>query len=157
MPPLIAIDGAKLALVVGPFIPDADATLLQPFHIGVAAQEPEQLIDDGFEMQLLRREERKALREAKAQLPAEHRERAGARTVGFTGAMREHVVEQVQIGAFAHRVIEPTRSEALLKRSAGSLASMRSSSGWCAASASGSFGTGAVTCMRISSAGPAEA
>src|ERR671925_384093 len=46
------------------------------------------------------------------------------------------------------------RSAALWKRSLGSLASMRSRSGWCTASDSGRRGTGAITCMRMRSAGP---
>src|SRR3546814_6848739 len=45
-PPLLAVDGAKLAVAGGPFIPDADLVFLKIAHVGVAVQEPEQLVDD---------------------------------------------------------------------------------------------------------------
>jgi hypothetical protein len=38
--PLIAVHRPQLAVLVGPLVPDADAAFLQPFHVGVAAQEP---------------------------------------------------------------------------------------------------------------------
>ena len=38
--PLLAIDGTKFTRFIGTLIPDTYALLLQPFHIGVAAQEP---------------------------------------------------------------------------------------------------------------------
>src|SRR3546814_7752248 len=43
-PPLLAVDGAKLAVAGGPFIPDADLVFLKIAHVGVAVQEPEQQI-----------------------------------------------------------------------------------------------------------------
>src|SRR3546814_10120525 len=44
-PPLLAVDGAKLAVAGGPFIPDADLVFLKIAHVGVAVQEPEQIVD----------------------------------------------------------------------------------------------------------------
>ena len=41
--PLHAVDRAELAVLVGPLVPDRDAVLLQPAHVRVAAQEPEEL------------------------------------------------------------------------------------------------------------------
>src|SRR3989442_11067802 len=154
--PLVAVDRAELAALVGPFVPDRDAALLEPFHVGVAAQEPEQLVDDGFEVQLFRRQEREARSEREAQLPAEQRERASAGAVGLARAMVEHLRQQIEVVALAHSVIEPTRSDALWKRSFGSLASILSRSGWCAAGVSGRRGTGAMRCMRMRSTGPAD-
>src|SRR3989442_1075424 len=146
----------EFAALVGPFVPDRDAALLEPFHVGVAAQEPQQLVDDGFEVQLFRRQEREALVQREAQLPAEQRERAGAGAVGLARAMVEHLRQQIEVVALAHSVIEPTRSDALWKRSFGSLASILSRSGWCAAGVSGRRGTGAMRCMRMRSTGPAD-
>ena len=44
---------AELAIRAGPFVPDADAPILQPAHIGLAAQEPQKFDDDRLQMQLL--------------------------------------------------------------------------------------------------------
>ena len=57
-----AIDRPEIAVLVRPLVPDLDAALLQPAHIGLAAQEPQQLIDHRFEVDLLGRDQRKALR-----------------------------------------------------------------------------------------------
>src|SRR5438105_3826802 len=149
----IQVGVAERAALVGPFVPDADAALLEPSYVGVAAQEPQQLVEDRLEVQLLRREQREALVEREAQLPSEHRQRAGAGAIGLARAVLEHFLQQIEIVALAHSMIVAQRSEALWKRSSGCLASSLSSSGWCAASASGSFGGGAVTCMRMRPAG----
>src|SRR4051812_36077527 len=84
-------------MLVGPLVPDRYAALLQPFHVGVAAQEPEQLVDDGFEMQLLGRQQRKAVAQAEAHLAAEHRARAGAGAVGLERAALEQLLQQIEI------------------------------------------------------------
>src|ERR1700712_2603782 len=39
--PLLTVDRAELARLVGPLVPDRDPALLQPAHIGVATQEPQ--------------------------------------------------------------------------------------------------------------------
>ena len=77
--PLIAVDRPKLAVGVGPFVPDRDAGLLQRAHVGLAAQEPEELVDDRLRVHLLRRQQRKSLGQREAHLVAEHRERARCR------------------------------------------------------------------------------
>ena len=79
--PLLAIDWAKLAVGVGPFIPDADTALLQPAHIGVAAQKPKEFKDDRFLVQLLGGQQGEALGQIKAHLAAKDAQRAGAGTV----------------------------------------------------------------------------
>src|SRR5689334_7790425 len=153
--PLVAVDRAEVAAFVGPFVPDGDAVVLEPLYVGVAAQEPEEFVDDALQVQLLGGEQREALGEPEAQLPAEDRDGAGAGSVGLARAVGEDVVQQVQVLPFAHNVIVAQSSAALWNLSSGSFASMRPSSGWCMASDSGSLGTGAETCMRIRSAGPA--
>ena len=95
--PLMAIDRAEFAIGVGPFVPDGDAAFLQPAHIGVAAEEPEQLVDDGLHMQLLGGDQRKAVREIEAHLVAEDRKRAGAGAVAFFHARLEHRLHEVVI------------------------------------------------------------
>ena len=59
--PLLAVDRAEVAVLVGPFVPDGDAVLVEIVDVGVAAQEPQQLVDDGLQMQLLGGDQRKAV------------------------------------------------------------------------------------------------
>ena len=96
--PLAAIDRAEISIVVRPFVPDLDAALLQPAHICLATYEPQQLINDGLEMQLLGRQQRKALRKIEAHLVAEERARAGTGAVRLVGAGFENIGEEFQIG-----------------------------------------------------------
>ncbi len=73
--PLRAVNPAEITLLVGPFIPDRDSLLLEVADVRVAAQKPEQLVNDRFEMQLFRREEREAVAQIEAGLGAENRKR----------------------------------------------------------------------------------
>ena len=132
MPPLVAVDRAELAVLVGPFVPDGNAALLQPLHVGVAAQEPKELVEDGLEVQLLRREQRKRGVELEAKLPAEDRPRAGAGAVGLARAALEHFGEQIEVLLFfaIHTAIRPKSSRAVWNRSSGFLASSRSITPW---------------------------
>src|SRR5437660_5026191 len=104
VPPLVAVHRSQLAALVRPFVPDADAALLQPLHVGLATQEPQQLVDDRFQVQLLRRQQREARVEREAQLPAEDRERAGAGAIGLARAALEYLGEEIEVLAFAHRM-----------------------------------------------------
>src|SRR5687767_4342966 len=97
MPPLVAINRAELARLVGPFVPDGDAALLQPAHVRLAAQEPQKLVQDGLEVQLLRGEERKARFQAETQLSPEYGQRAGSGAIGLVRAALEHVGDEVEV------------------------------------------------------------
>jgi hypothetical protein len=57
--PLVAVDRSEIAVGISPLVPDADAVLLQEARIGLAAKEPEELVDDGLQVQLLRGQQRK--------------------------------------------------------------------------------------------------
>ena len=85
-------------MFVGPFVPDRDAVFLQVADIGIALQEPQKFVDDGTQVALLGGDEREAVGEVVARLPAEHRQGAGAGAVVFAGAMFEHMAHQVEIG-----------------------------------------------------------
>src|SRR5262245_502590 len=93
----MAIDRPEVAALVGPFVPDRDAVLVEIFDVGVAGQEPKQLVDDRLEMQLLGGDERKALGEIKAHLMPEHRQRAGAGAVTLLRTVGEDPLHQVVI------------------------------------------------------------
>jgi hypothetical protein len=95
--PLLAVDRPQVAVLVGPLVPDLAAVVLQVLHIGVAAQEPQQLDDDRAQVQLLGGQDREALGQVKADLPAEHPQRAGAGAVAALDAVLQDVGEQVQV------------------------------------------------------------
>src|SRR3954451_11161242 len=156
--PLVAVDRPELSHRVGPLVPDRHASLLQPLHIGVAAQEPQQLVDDGFEMQLFRRQQREGGLEPEAQLPAEHRQRAGPGAVALARAVGKHFGEQVEILLLfrVHGEIRRATAPADWNRASRFLASRPSSRPWCSARWAGSLGTGAFTCMLTTLAGLAE-
>ena len=61
----MTIDRPQVAALVGPIIPNAHAVLLQVFDVGVAGQEPKQLVYDRFQMQFLGREQGKPSSSAK--------------------------------------------------------------------------------------------
>lgn len=92
--PLAAIDGAKVAVRIGPFIPDADAVFLEVTDVGIALQEPQKFVDDGFEMQLLGGDQREAIGQRVAALQAEMADGAGARAVGRGGALGKDGAER---------------------------------------------------------------
>ena len=95
--PLRAIDRAEIALLIGPFVPDGYAMVAQILDIGVAAQEPQQLMDDGAQMQLLGGDQRKTAREIEAHLMAEDRKRAGSGAVVLADAVVAHMAHEVEI------------------------------------------------------------
>src|SRR5436190_15913418 len=75
--PLRAVDAAEISVSVGPFIPNRDAVFVQVAHVRFAAEKPEQLVTDRFEMELLRGEEGKSRAcgtQIETRLRAEHRE-----------------------------------------------------------------------------------
>src|SRR5690606_29210724 len=95
--PLPTVHGTKVAVLVSPFVPDADAIVLQVLDVRIAAEEPQQLVDDRAQVQLLRRDERKAFGEVEAHLVAEHAQRAGAGAIFLARAFREDAAHQVEV------------------------------------------------------------
>ena len=98
--PLLAVDRAELAGVgVGPFVPDADAVLLEVADVGVAAEEPEQFVDDRAEVEFFGGEAGEAGVgvEVEAHLVAEDGPGAGAGAVGLVDAVVEDVLEQLEV------------------------------------------------------------
>jgi len=69
------------------------AVLLQIAHVGIPVQEPQQLVDDGPQVQLLGGQQRKTRRQVEAHLVAEDRERARARPVLPGRAVVEDVLQ----------------------------------------------------------------
>ena len=102
-PPLRTIDRTEFAIGIGPLVPNAHAVFLQITDVGVAAQQPQQFMDDGFGMQLLGGQQRKAGGQIETHLPTEHRARAGAGAITLVVAMFKHMAHQIEVllhGAF---------------------------------------------------------
>src|SRR5207302_5589418 len=98
--PLRAVDAAEIAIFVRPFIPDRDAMFTQKTYVRLAAQEPEQLVNDRFKMELLRGEERKIFPQIEPRLRAENGNRPDARAIRARLAALEHQAEEIVV--FAH-------------------------------------------------------
>src|SRR5699024_5698325 len=106
--PLRAVDGPEIAVPVGPFVPDGHVPLLQPAHVGVPAQEPQQLEDDRTGVHPLGGEQREALREVVADLLAEQAAGPGAGAVALGVAGLQHLAQEVLVrGGDRHRLIAP--------------------------------------------------
>jgi hypothetical protein len=71
--------------------------LLQVPGVGLAFEEPQQLVQDRLEMDFLGGEQRKARIQVEAQLRAEYGKSAGAGAVALLGAVRQHMLHQVEI------------------------------------------------------------
>jgi hypothetical protein len=95
--PLMPVDRAKLAVLVGPFVPDANAVLLQGADVGVALQEPQQFVDDRPQVQLLGGQQRKTSLEVETHLPAEHRTCAGSGSICLAVAMFQDMAHQFEV------------------------------------------------------------
>ena len=88
---------AQVAVRVGPFVPDAHTVLLQIFHIGVAFEKPQQLVDNRFEVQLLGGEQGEPVVQVESHLIAEYAMGTRARAVLFEDTVVEHMLQQVEI------------------------------------------------------------
>ena len=75
-----------------PIIPNSDSVLAEVANVGVARNEPNQLVQNALEVQLFSRHHREALGQIKAHLVAKHTAGSGACAVGFVDALAEHAV-----------------------------------------------------------------
>ena len=105
--PLLAVDGPKVAAGVGPFVPDGDAMLLEIGDVGVAVQEPDKLVHDRLQVQLLGGDQGKALVQVEANLPSKQRADAGAGAVALDRAVIQGVAHEIEIGAHRGDPREP--------------------------------------------------
>src|SRR4029450_8470495 len=108
--PLRSIHAAEVTVFVSPFIPNGDTVLVEIVNVCVAAQEPEQLVDDRFDVQLLgceQRESRSVGTQIKARLAAEDRQRPGAGAIGARLTVLEHESEKIVVLPHAKKFIPP--------------------------------------------------
>ena len=97
-PPLHAVHRSQFAGGIRPLVPDRDSLLLQPPHIRLAAEEPQQLVGHRLEVHPLRGDQREPLRQVEPQLPPEDAGGARSRPVGLVRAVLEHVAQQILVG-----------------------------------------------------------
>ena len=95
--PLRAIDATEIAIGIGPFIPNSHAVLIQIFDVRVSSKEPEQFVNDRFEMEFFGGESGKTILERKASLGAEDGISSGASAVGLEFAVVQNQAEQIEI------------------------------------------------------------
>ena len=95
--PLRAVNASQAAILVRPFVPDGHAVVVKVFDVRVAAQKPEQFINDGLGVDLLRGEQRKRFAQRTTDLRAEDGIRARAGAVGLEPAVFEDVPQQIEI------------------------------------------------------------
>ena len=103
--PLGAVDAAEVAVFVGPFIPDADFVFVEVSGVGVAFEKPEQLVDNGAQVQFLGRQAGEAFAQVEARLGSEDGIGAGAGAVAAELAVVEYVLEQVEILLHGKRAV----------------------------------------------------
>jgi hypothetical protein len=96
-PPLFAINRAKLAFVISPFIPDGNMILVEILNVRLTAQKPQQLVNNRSQVKLFRRHERKPIGQVEPHLIAENTACAGAGAVALGNAVIEDVLQQVEI------------------------------------------------------------
>jgi hypothetical protein len=95
--PLLAIDRTQIAVFIRPFVPDAHLVFLQIADIPVAAQKPQQFVNDRAQMQLLGGEHWEIFPQIKPGLRAKHGIRARARAVGLELSVIEDVPQQIEV------------------------------------------------------------
>ena len=113
--PLLAVDRTEISVRVGPLVPDGNAVRLEISDVGVAPQKPDELAHDRLEMKPLGCDERKALGEIEAKLPAEQRTHAGPCAVRLDGAAIERLAHEVEIGLHGRRSFSPNRPQPLYR------------------------------------------
>ena len=107
--PLMAVDRPQVPVLVRPLVPDGHAVVLEILDVGIPGDEPEELVDDRFEVDLLGGQQREAGAEVEAHLVAEHALRAHTGAVRLHRAVRADMSEQIQV-LFHNRHARPDRA-----------------------------------------------
>ena len=93
--PLHAVNGAEVAVFARPFVPDGHIAFFEPVVVAGASQEPEQLLNDGSQVNFFCRDQREAFIQVKPHLVAKHALGARASAVGFGNAVLVHVLHEI--------------------------------------------------------------
>ena len=101
----MAVNRAQIAFFVGPFVPDGDAVVLEVADVGVAGDEPEEFVNDGFQVHFLGGQKGESLFQVEAHLIAEHALRAGSGPVAFQDAVCADMAEKVKVLLHTTKVV----------------------------------------------------
>jgi len=93
--PLHAIHGAKITVFACPFVPDGDVAFFEPVVVARTRQKPQQLLDDGAQVNLFGGDQRKTFVQVKAHLVTKHAFGTRASAVCFGNAVAIHVLHEV--------------------------------------------------------------
>lgn len=91
--PLTTVDVGKIAVFIGPFVPDMNVVFGQISIVCTSGNEPKQFVDDALPIDLLRRKKRKTLGKIKAHLTPKDRTGAYARPIHAIYAILFHVTQ----------------------------------------------------------------
>ncbi len=105
--PLFPVHRPQVASLVGPCVPDRDAMLGEVPGVGVAGNEPQQLMENGSSVQLLGGHHGESLGEIESHLMAKHAAGSDARPIGLGDAFVEHTLHEVEV--LLHGQIIPRR------------------------------------------------
>jgi hypothetical protein len=100
-PPLLSVDWPEIAIFVGPFVPDGDFVFLEIGNVGVAFEEPKELVDDRAQVKFFGGEARKPVAEVVADLSSEDAERPGSGAVPSFLSIFQNIGEEVEVGLHA--------------------------------------------------------
>ncbi len=93
--PLHAVHGAEVAIFACPLIPNGDVAFFQPIVIAGSSEEPQQLLNDRAQVNLLSGDQRKAFVQIKTHLITKNAFGASAGAVGFGNTVVVHVLHEV--------------------------------------------------------------
>ena len=89
------IDRSEVAVLIGPFVPDVDIVVEQILDVRVSLEEPQQFVDDSFQVEFLGGEQGESLLQIVARLCTEDAQRARTGAVAFLDAFFENAVKDI--------------------------------------------------------------
>ena len=95
--PLVTVDRTEVTVLVRPFVPDRDTMVLKVLDVRISGNKPEQLVDYGLEVDLLRGQEREAFRKVEPHLVAEDGLGADAGAVMLDRSFVHDPFQQVKV------------------------------------------------------------
>ncbi len=90
--PLSSVNAAEVAVFIGPLVPNGHLVFVEVLDVGIALQEPEQLVNDGTQVKFLGGQEGELVLERVSYLGSEHGISARAGTVVPVSSFVEEVL-----------------------------------------------------------------
>ena len=93
----MAVNRPQVAVLVGPLVPNRHAMVLEVLDVGISGNEPEQFVDNRFQVHLLGRQQRETFGKVKPHLVSEDTLRADAGPVVLDRPFVHDALQQVQV------------------------------------------------------------